>query len=124
MPEKVHAWAPFGSSKTFYRAPKGLCIDWLVSEHATAEAELGAVEQKVAGLSAVASDLAEGHFDGVSILSNCAEMRAAVAAMKEPAEARKQALMQSMKFHEFNFDLAREMEWVRFKWLLLYFVNS
>ena len=72
---------------------------------------------KVAGLSAVASDLAEGHFDGASILSNCAEMRAAVAAMKEPAEARKQALMQSMKFHEFNFDLAREMEWVRFKWL-------
>ena len=78
----------------------------------------------MAGLSAVASDLAEGHFDGASILSNCAEMRAAVAAMKEPAEARKQALMQSMKFHEFNFDLAREMEWVRFKWLLLYFVNS
>ena len=86
----------------------------LVSEHAAAEAELGAVEQKVAGLSAVASDLAEGHFDGASILSNCAEMQAAVTAMKEPAEARKQALMQSMKFHEFNFDLAREMEWVRF----------
>lgn len=84
----------------------------LVSDHTAAEAELGAVEQKVADLSAVASDLAEGHFDGASILMTETEMRAAVAAMKEPAEARKQALMQSMKFHELNFDLAREMEWV------------
>ena len=51
----------------------------LLSQHTAAEAELTAVEHKVAGLGSV---------------------------------ARKEALSQSMKFHEFNFDLQRELEWI------------
>jgi hypothetical protein len=35
-----------------------------------------------------------------------------VQGLRTPAKARKEALTQSMKFHEFNFDLARELEWI------------
>jgi len=84
----------------------------LLSQHAAAEAELTGVEQKVGGLDHVASDLAEGHFDGASILSNCRELRGEVELLKGPLEMRKSALNLSMKFHEFNFDLQRELEWI------------
>ena len=84
----------------------------LVSQHAAAEAELTAAEQKLAGLETVAADLAEGHFDSASILKNIAELKAQVDALQGPKDARALALRQSMEFHELNFGLAREMEWV------------
>ena len=40
----------------------------LVSQNTAAEAEISAVELKVAGLGNVAADLADGHFDGSAIL--------------------------------------------------------
>jgi hypothetical protein len=55
---------------------------------------------------------ADGHFDGESIIRNCEELKRAVQGLRTPAKARKEALTQSMKFHEFNFDLARELEWI------------
>ena len=84
----------------------------LLSAHAAAEQELDQVDGKVAGLGALATDLADGHFDGDSILRNCDELSAAVSGLKGPAAARRAALEQSMKFHEFNFDLSRELEWI------------
>jgi hypothetical protein len=63
--------------------------------------------------------IAEGHFDGESIIRNCEELRRAVTALKSPAKARKEALNQSMKFHGFNFDLARELEWIAEKRTIL-----
>ena len=84
----------------------------LVSQHAAAEQELDQVDGKISGLGSLASDLADGHFDGDSILRTCTELSDAVAALKSPARARRAALEQSMKFHEFNFDLSRELEWI------------
>jgi spectrin beta len=62
---------------------------------------------------------ADGHFDGANIIRNCEELTRAVQALKSPAKARKEALSQSMKFHEFNFDLARELEWIAEKQSIL-----
>jgi len=84
----------------------------LLSQHMAAEAELAAVEHKVAGLGNVAADLADGHFDGAAILSNCDDLKQAVEQLRTPSKNRKEALNQSMKFHEFNFDLQRELEWI------------
>ena len=64
------------------------------------------------GLGEVAADLAEGHFDSAAILSNCAELRTELAGLREPAAARRDQLNLSLSFHEFNFDLARELEWI------------
>merc|ERR1719347_742959 len=84
----------------------------LLSQHTAAEAELAAVEHKVAGLGNVAADLADGHFDGDAILTNCDDLKQAVELLRTPCKNRKEALNQSMKFHEFNFDLQRELEWI------------
>ena len=59
-----------------------------------------------------AQDLADGHFDGDSILENCKELRQEVNMLKPLAEQRKAALDLSLQFHEFNFDLQRELEWI------------
>ena len=84
----------------------------LLSQHAAAEAELAALEQKVGSLGQVASDLADGHFDGDSILENCEDLKQELAKLKLPTDKRKSALNLSLKFHEFNFDLQRELEWI------------
>ena len=84
----------------------------LLSQHTTAEQDLDQAEAKVTGLNNVASDLADGHFDGDNILRTCSELSTSVAALRSPARARREALERSMKFHEFNFDLARELEWI------------
>ena len=84
----------------------------LLSQHTAAEAELAAVEHKVAGLGNVAADLADGHFDGDAILTNCDDLKQAVELLRTHCKNRKEALKQSMKFHEFNFDLQRELEWI------------
>merc|ERR1719445_364352 len=51
----------------------------------------------------------QGNNDGASMLSTCYEVQVAVAAMKEPAEARKQTLMQP-RLQEFNFDTTDKAE--------------
>lgn len=91
----------------------------LLSQHLAAEQELDQVEAKVNGLNNLAQELAEGHFDGPNIVRTCAELSSAVANLKSPAKARREALNQSMKFHEFNFDLSRELEWIAEKKTIL-----
>ena len=84
----------------------------LLTQHAAGEAELAALETKIGALAQVAQDLADGHFDGDSILENCQDLRKEVSQLKPPAEQRKAALDLSLQFHEFNFDLQRELEWI------------
>ena len=84
----------------------------LLAQHAAAEADLAALEQKVGALGQVASDLADGHFDGDAILKNCQELKGELAQLKTPSDNRKSSLNLSLKFHEFNFDLQRELEWI------------
>ena len=91
----------------------------LLSAHLAAEQELDQVEIKVAGLNNTAAELADGHFDGPAIVRTCSELSSAVAALKSPAKGRREALNQSMKFHEFNFDLSRELEWIAEKKTIL-----
>ena len=71
-----------------------------------------ALETKVETLAQVAQDLADGHFDGASILKNCQDLRQEVNQLKQPAQERKAALDISLQFHEFYFDLQRELEWI------------
>ena len=84
----------------------------MLAQHSAGEAELAALESKVGSLAQVAQDLADGHFDGDSILENCKDLRQEVNLLKAPAEQRKAALDLSLQFHEFNFDLQRELEWI------------
>ena len=91
----------------------------LLSQHSAAELDLAALETKVDSLGQVASDLADGHFDGDSIIRNCKELKSELAKLKAPSEERKIALNQSLKFHEYNFDLQRELEWIEEKLTLV-----
>ena len=63
-------------------------------------------------LNGVASELAVDHFNGDNIIASCKGLGAGVEVLKQPAAERKAALNQSMKFHDFNFDLNRELEWI------------
>ena len=67
----------------------------------------------------MAPELADGHFDAANILSTCQGLESAVAALKPAAAERKAALNRSMKYHEFRFDLARELEWISEKSTIL-----
>ena len=84
----------------------------LQTQYAAGSAELVALETKVETLAQVAQDLADGHFDGASILKNCQDLRQEVNQLKHPAQERKAALDISLQFHEFYFDLQRELEWI------------
>jgi spectrin beta len=91
----------------------------LVSQHNAAEQELDTVDAKIVGLTQVAPELADGHFDSANILSTCKGLEAAVADLKPAAAERRAALNRSMKYHEFRFDLARELEWIGEKTTIL-----
>ena len=91
----------------------------LLTQHSAAEADLAAAHQKVEALTQLASDLADGHFDGDSIIRNCSELKSDLARLQTPAEERRSILNQSLKYHEYNFDLQRELEWIEEKMTLI-----
>ena len=45
-------------------------------------------------------------------MEKCQDLRKEASQLKPPAEQRKAALDLSLQFHEFNFDLQRELEWI------------
>ena len=45
-------------------------------------------------------------------MEKCQDLRKEASQLKPPAQQRKAALDLSLQFHEFNFDLQRELEWI------------
>ena len=45
-------------------------------------------------------------------MEKCQDLRKEASQLKPPAQQRKAALDLSLQFHEFHFDLQRELEWI------------
>ncbi|XP_048512555.1 spectrin beta chain, non-erythrocytic 1 isoform X2 [Athalia rosae] len=89
------------------------CKD-LLKKHQTVENDMSQWEQKVGGLVAMGEEMAhEGHFDAANILKDSQATQKKFHSLKEPAQKRREALEESLRFHKFGFELDAELQWIK-----------
>ena len=86
----------------------------LLKKHQILESELAQWEQKVDDLVAMGHEMAhEGHFDADNILKTSQATQRKFRGLKEPAKKRRDALEESLRFHNFGFELDAELQWIK-----------
>ncbi|XP_033210984.1 spectrin beta chain, non-erythrocytic 1 isoform X3 [Belonocnema kinseyi] len=86
----------------------------LMKKHQILESELAQWEQKVDDLVAMGHEMAhEGHFDADNILKTSQGTQRKFRGLKEPAKKRRDALEESLRFHNFGFELDAELQWIK-----------
>ncbi|XP_040070142.1 spectrin beta chain, non-erythrocytic 1 [Ixodes scapularis] len=85
----------------------------LLKRHQALEAELITWETKVQDLVLYGKDMADkGHFDAPNILKATRTLNDRFGRLREPAEERRRQLEESLKLHQFNFDVDTEKQWI------------
>ncbi|XP_046434088.1 spectrin beta chain, non-erythrocytic 1 isoform X2 [Neodiprion fabricii] len=85
----------------------------LLKKHQILENDMNQWEQKVGDLVAMGEEMAhEGHFDAANILKDSQATQKKFHSLKEPAQKRREALEESLRFHKFGFELDAELQWI------------
>ncbi|XP_054722410.1 spectrin beta chain, non-erythrocytic 5-like [Uloborus diversus] len=86
----------------------------LLKRHQMLENELCTWETKVTELVFLGEEMAsQGHFDAQNILKGTKSVTERFAKMKTPAAERRHTLEESLKLHEFNFEVDTEIQWIK-----------
>ncbi|XP_022241663.1 spectrin beta chain, non-erythrocytic 1-like [Limulus polyphemus] len=86
----------------------------LLKKHQVLETELGVWENKVQEVINLGQEMArQGHFDAPNILKAAKAVSDRSSSLEVPAAERRHQLEESLKFHQFNFDVDAEMQWIR-----------
>ncbi|XP_052120778.1 spectrin beta chain, non-erythrocytic 1 isoform X4 [Frankliniella occidentalis] len=86
----------------------------LIKKHQGLESDMNQWDQRVNDLVNNGEEMAhEGHFDAENILKASKDCQQKFASLKVPAQARREALDESLRFHKFGFELATELGWIR-----------
>ncbi|XP_035225862.1 spectrin beta chain, non-erythrocytic 1-like isoform X1 [Stegodyphus dumicola] len=86
----------------------------LLKRHQMLENELLTWETKVTELVFLGEEMAsQGHFDAQNILKGTKSVTERFAKMKAPAAERRHILQESLKLHEFNFEVDTEIQWIK-----------
>uniref|UniRef100_A0A2R5L953 Putative spectrin beta chain non-erythrocytic 5 isoform x6 n=1 Tax=Ornithodoros turicata TaxID=34597 RepID=A0A2R5L953_9ACAR len=85
----------------------------LLKKQQALEAEMTAWEVKVLDLVQFGEEMAnKGHFDAPNILKATKNINDRFSQLREPAEERRHQLEESLKLHQFNFDVDTENQWI------------
>ncbi|XP_043484059.1 spectrin alpha chain [Leptopilina heterotoma] len=85
----------------------------LLKKYHILESELTQWEQKIDDLVAIGYEMAhEGHFDADNILKLSQDTQKKLHSLKEPSQKRREALEESLRFHNFGFELDAELHWI------------
>ncbi|KAK0173670.1 hypothetical protein PV328_006832 [Microctonus aethiopoides] len=86
----------------------------LLKKHQILETDMCQWEQKIDDLVAMGQEMAhEGHFDAPNILKTSQATQKKFKSLKEPAQRRRDALEESLRFHKFGFELDAELQWIK-----------
>lgn len=89
-------------------------VKQLLKKHQMVENELTIWEIKVQELVRLGEDMAkQGHFDAPNIIKATKVVNTRLNKLKGPAASRRHKLEESLKFHQFNFEVDTEMQWIR-----------
>lgn len=85
----------------------------LLNRHQQLEAEITLWEQKIDELVTSGEEMAhEGHFDSKNIKDETKDIQNQFKNLKGPVDRRRAALEESLRFHNFVFELDAEMQWI------------
>lgn len=85
----------------------------LIKRHQGVEGELSNWKAKMAEMVAMAQDMAMSHFDGANILKTATEVSDGFKQLDEPCRKRRAKLTESFKFHQFEFEVNAELQWIK-----------
>ncbi|XP_071547281.1 spectrin beta chain, non-erythrocytic 5 isoform X4 [Panulirus ornatus] len=89
------------------------CKD-LMNKQQNLENDMNAMERKISEMCATGDQMVhDGHFDAENIKASCVSAKNRFQKLKEPAARRRAALEESLRWHEFNFELDAEMQWIK-----------
>ncbi|XP_042865885.1 spectrin beta chain, non-erythrocytic 5-like isoform X7 [Penaeus japonicus] len=89
------------------------CKD-LLNNQQNLENEMNNMDRKISDMCATGDQMVqEGHFDADNIEQACASAKKRFETLKDPAARRRAALEESLRWHEFNFELDAEMQWIK-----------
>ncbi|XP_037069817.1 spectrin beta chain, non-erythrocytic 1-like [Pollicipes pollicipes] len=84
-----------------------------LKKHQALELEIGLFESKIAELVSCGQEMAqEGHFDAENIVAQCNASKDRFAELKGPMAARRRALEEALRYHEFAASLDAELQWI------------
>ena len=84
----------------------------LIKKHNATENDLSVWNSKVSELVEYGKKIASTHFDAESIIKESTDVSLKFKALIEPARKRRNLLQESLKFHEFEFELNTEIQWI------------
>ena len=84
----------------------------LIKKHQATESDLAHWDSKVQELLDLGKKIASAHFDGKSIMKAASELSARFKELTEPARRRRNLLNESLLFHQFDFELSTEIQWI------------
>ncbi|XP_066955513.1 spectrin beta chain, non-erythrocytic 5 isoform X7 [Macrobrachium rosenbergii] len=88
------------------------CKD-LMNKQQNIETDMNNMDRKLTEMRAAGDQMIqEGHFDSENIRKSCNRARSRFDKLKAPAARRRAALEESLRWHEFNFELDAEMQWI------------
>ncbi|CAB0012674.1 unnamed protein product [Nesidiocoris tenuis] len=86
----------------------------LLKKHQAVEQDICQWEQKIKDLNSLGQEMVhDGHFDADNIVKAIDQCHEKFAALQEPAQRRREALEESLRFHKFGFELETELGWIR-----------
>lgn len=88
------------------------CKD-LIKKCAALETELNTIGLKINELVEFGHEMAASHFDGINIVKSAKQVSERYEHLKEPLSRRKALLAESLKLHEFDFEVDAEIAWIR-----------
>uniref|UniRef100_A0A0P4VYS0 Uncharacterized protein n=1 Tax=Scylla olivacea TaxID=85551 RepID=A0A0P4VYS0_SCYOL len=89
------------------------CKD-LMKKQNNLENDMNTMERKISDLCNTGDQMvAEGHFDADNIKASCVAAKKRFNNLKDPAARRRAALEESLRWHEFNFEVDAEMQWIK-----------
>ncbi|KAK4313156.1 hypothetical protein Pmani_015473 [Petrolisthes manimaculis] len=89
------------------------CKD-LMNKQQNLENDINTMDRKIGELCNTGDQMVqEGHFDADNIKASCTSAKDRFNKLKDPAARRRAALEESLRGHEFNFELDAEMQWIK-----------
>ncbi|XP_076313686.1 LOW QUALITY PROTEIN: spectrin beta chain, non-erythrocytic 5-like [Tachypleus tridentatus] len=86
----------------------------LQKKHLLIESEMDIWEERLEHVVSIGQDMVkEGHFDGPNIQRAAKGIGERFRKLKIPANRRRQHLEESLKLHQFNFDVDTELQWIK-----------
>ena len=85
----------------------------LIKKHNATENDLSQWDSKVTDLVEYGKKIASTHFDAESIIKESRDVSLKFKELIDPARKRRNLLQESLKFHEFEFEINTELQWIQ-----------